>query len=418
MTTHFAAGPEPLPRRAIAVLASLCGSCLLVVALATPSPERPRAGWIERHLSADEQVRVRKLAEAIVARQGAIVDAPEELCRRIRRLSIREAAALGTMLLDGGHPDPAAWLSLPHNRETAALTRLQELQRRIGYGEAGITYLETAVRGPQRLRDMVGEELLTEVTGAALLAFYDGGIPAATDFSDEDVVTLTRLPGLEWIHADWSKLTDAGVVRLASLPRLTELRIAGADVGDRSLEVLGRQKTLRVLDVSGAKRVTDAGMAALAASRQLEVLNLSGTGITSRSLPTISRFRRLRELALSDTAVREGLWRLGVLKRLERLELGGLGSRDEPLTAADFEFLSKLRNLKSLSVADTWTRQLTVVELPNLVHLYLGSPMLRDLTLENLPQVQSLRVLPDPGAAEPFRLESLSIGRMASLLQV
>jgi|GEM_PF-2586176 len=417
MTTLSTASPEPLPRRAIAMLASLCAGCLLVVALATPSPDRPGPTWIERHLSADEQQRVQRLAEEIAAVQGPAGAAPEELRTRVRALSIREAAALGTLLLDGGHPDPAAWLMLAHERETEALDRLRELQNRLGYPEPDITYLETTVQGPQRLRIAVGEDVLTEVTGAALLAFYDGGIPAATDFGDEDVATLLHLPGLEWIHADWSKLTDAGVIRLASLPRLNDLRIGGADVGDASLDAVGRRKSLRVLDVSGAKRVTDAGVAALAGCRTLESLNLSQTGITSQSLPTVSSFRQLRELNLSNTGVREGLWRLGVLKRLERLELGGLGNRETPLTGDDFAFLRKLRNLQHLSLRGTWTRELEIVDFPDLEHLYLGSPILRSLTLEKLPQVQSLRVLPEPGA-EPFRLDTLTLRDMDSLVQV
>ncbi|MFG0334452.1 MAG: hypothetical protein ACF8TS_13895, partial [Maioricimonas sp. JB049] len=391
---------------------------LLFVSLRVPPPAGPDVTWIEENLSASEIENVRQIALQVASVEGGVTEAAPELRSRVRALSIREAAALGTVLLDGGYSDPAAWLKLAHERETEALSRLRELQKRLGYGEPGITYLETTARGPQRLQDEVGEELLTEVTGAALLAFYDGGIPAATDFGDEDVATLLNLPGLEWIHADWSQLTDTGVIRLASLPRLKDLRISNADVGDSALQAISHRKALRVLDVSDATRVTNAGVAALAGCRNLEVLNLNETGITSQCLPTISRFRQLRELVLSGTGVQSELWRLGVLKRLERLELGSLGSRDAPLTAADFEFLSKLRNLKILSVADTWTRKLKVVGLPDLVQLYLGSPMLRNLTLDNLPQVRSLRVLPDPGAPEPFRLKSLSIGRMDALVQV
>lgn len=59
-------------------------------------------------------------------------------------------------------------------------------------------------------------------------------------------------------------MTDACVAGLSGLKGLRRLTLAGANVGDDSVETLTRMQGLRALDVAGT-RITAAGVAALEA---------------------------------------------------------------------------------------------------------------------------------------------------------
>lgn len=369
--------------------------------------------WLRGHLTVAQARHVLDLASRIGKLPGGRKDATDALMAEVKALSIREAAGLGAILQQRGEVDPLPWLKFPHERERAAGDRLAEMMRRFGPEETGYPSLEKTVHGPPALRKLCGDEMLTEVTGVGIWSFYDGAIPAPTSFGDDDVEMILGLRGLEWFSAEWSELTDGGVARLAEMPRLLEIRIAGTKVTDKSLHALGRKPDLRAVDVSGSDRITDAGVAALADCRQLEVLILRETRVTSASLPTIARFSRLRELSLNATRVNAGLSQLGALKSLQRIELAALGTRQRPLPPRSLEFLSGLKSLKLVNVERTATEQIVLRDLPELTSLQLGHPLLRDLTLTGLPQVGTLQITANYGE-EPLLLERLELEGLES----
>lgn len=167
------------------------------------------------HLSAEEIRGVADLAPLTARGAKSPNEAAAALRADVRQLSIREAAALGLRLLDEHVRDPRPWLALPHAREREATANLKQLQQRLGYQESGFRYLETTVRGPQRLRKLCGDATLTEVINVGLWSFYDGGIPAPTSISDDDVDVLVGLPGLQWVRPPRNPLPTIRTKRIA-----------------------------------------------------------------------------------------------------------------------------------------------------------------------------------------------------------
>jgi Leucine-rich repeat (LRR) protein len=364
--------------------------------------------WIKQNLTANEAAQLEQLATEITSGPGEPAQASRALRDRVRALSIRQAAGLGTFLLGKDKHDPRPWLSLAQQREKQAIAQLIQVQRGVGLSEPGYEPIQKTVRGPVELREYCGDELLSEVTTVGFWNFYDGGIPAPSSFRDEDVEFVVALPGIEVVIAPWSELSDEGALRLASMPRLRELHISGAYVSDIVLEKLSENPRMRAIDVSQTECISDVGIGLLEKCPRLELLNLSETGITSVSLSTISRLRELQELWLSSTLIREDLGQLGRLKNLRILALNNLGSDDHPLRSEELEFLSGLKQLTSLSLAYTSVKRLVVRDLPNLLTLRLGHSRLSDLTLVKLPGVRELRILANYGA-DPLKLEHLSI---------
>ncbi len=372
--------------------------------------------WVRENLSKSEICEVEQLAKQIAGVNKLPTDAPAKLRDAVEDLSIREAAALGVTLLDQHQFDPRPWLALPHARELKAKARLQELQRRLGHKESGYRYIETAIRGPKRLRKLCGEETLTEIIGAGFWSFADD-IPISAEIEDDDVEIIVALPGLEWVTAYYTNLTDRGVLRLAALPRLRELRIPGADIGNISLTEIGKHHDLRVLDVSHANRVDDAGIAALRNCKSVNFLNLHSTSVTSKCLPVIAGMVHLKMLSLSETRIRDGLSQLRVLNALRELRLSNLANSESPLPARELEFISSLKELQILKLKNTATRRLALINLPNLRFLSLGHATLKDLSLIDLPEIKTLRLGTDFGkpALEFASLQICDLGELRSL---
>lgn len=373
--------------------------------------------WIRENLSAAEIEQVRDLADRIDAAAALPENAPADLCAAVRRLSIREAAGLGTLLLDEYNVDPAPWVALPYAREKGAEDRLLPLVRHSGAGYAGPP-IERTVRGPSRLRRHCGEAMLTEVTGVGFWEFYEEGVDAPTSFGDPHVDILLALPGLEWIRASRSKLTDEGGARLATLSRLRIVRFAETAVGDRTLRGLGRNPALREIDVAQARHITDDGVKALENIRGLEKLDLSGTAVTSDSLETIAGFSALRELSLDHTRVHENISKLGRLQHLRRLVLDGLGTTDAPIPSEELAFLSSLKDVESLSLKGTAVKRLAVNDLPRLSDLDLGDDVLTDLALTDLPKLRELAVMPPGNERSSLQLEQLTVRGLPSVVRI
>ncbi|HIN94913.1 MAG TPA: hypothetical protein EYN03_04635 [Planctomycetes bacterium] len=391
----------------LAVLLASAASCRETKPLPAEKSAKPKS-WLDQYLSADEAATLKQLAAEIAQGPNEPAKAQEALRDKVRTLSIRQAAGLGTLLLDKYKRDPRPWLKLAQHREVQGIEQLIQVQRRVGLSESGYEPIQKTVRGPGRLREYCGDDLLSEVTTVGFWNFYDGGIPAPSSFCDDDVKFVVALPGVEVVIAPWSKLSNKGALQLASLPRLRELHVSGASVSDILLKQLAENPALLAIDVSQVKSISDIGVRALKDCPRLELLNLSETGVTSASLSTISQLGELRELSLSSTRLREDLGQLGQLTKLRHLALANLGSHDDPLRSEDLLFLSELKQLTYLSVIYTSVERLVIEDLPKLLTLRLGHSRLSDLTLVDLPGVRELQVTANYGT-DPLRLEQLSI---------
>lgn len=98
-----------------------------------------------------------------------------------------------------------------------------------------------------------------------------------TRVDDEDLRALDGLEEkLRRINLSHSEITDAGLARIARLPKLIQLRLASDKITDAGLAVLADLKELRHLHLIDAP-ITDAGLAQLQALKDLESLYLDGT---------------------------------------------------------------------------------------------------------------------------------------------
>ncbi len=165
-----------------------------------------------------------------------------------------------------------------------------------------------------------------------------------------------------------TQLTDAGLARVAGLPGLSRLILAGTPV-------------------------TGAGLRALQPVSALRVLDLSGTAITDRASDHLSRLSGLVELSLADTGLTDhGLARLVGLKRLETLDLAGLPVTATGLTAA----LSGIRSLRHLNLSETLVRSADLrilARLPKLESLSIRDTLISDRGIAAIGKLKSLKRL-------------------------
>ena len=120
--------------------------------------------------------------------------------------------------------------------------------------------------------------------------------------TDAGLVHLANLTKLTSINLDSTQVTDAGLVHLANLTKLTDIHLDDTQVTDAGLVHLAGLKELCTLALSRTK-VTDTGLARLAGLTKLEVLELDNTKVTDAGLAHLSEAKQLNRLYLRDTHV-------------------------------------------------------------------------------------------------------------------
>jgi serine/threonine protein kinase/Leucine-rich repeat (LRR) protein len=130
--------------------------------------------------------------------------------------------------------------------------------------------------------------------------------------SDDSLKKLATATDVNELKLDSTRITDAGLVHLRKLDRLTRLDLSQTSVKGPGLDQL-----------QGAS--------------ELSHLNLAGTPLTDQAIGRLLRFERLRILDLSNTATTDvGLANLQDLTTLETLDLRGTG-----ISAETFENLRR-----------------------------------------------------------------------------
>jgi hypothetical protein len=90
------------------------------------------------------------------------------------------------------------------------------------------------------------------------------------------------------------------LIHVASLPRLTLLRLGFAAIDDAGMEYLQRLDRLQVLDLEET-RITDSGLKHLRRLRQLQELQIDGTLVTDAGLKNLEGLKKLRNLFLDNS---------------------------------------------------------------------------------------------------------------------
>lgn len=129
-------------------------------------------------------------------------------------------------------------------------------------------------------------------------------------FTDEEFALFAKFPELAALtlwhngsnHGD-PAFTGAGLARVAHLPKLTRVTLAGGGLADPGMVELAKLKTLRELRVWHAP-FTDAGVAALRGHPSLEAIKFGPSWaqtITDKSLESLSECPKLKTLGVAET---------------------------------------------------------------------------------------------------------------------
>ena len=193
-----------------------------------------------------------------------------------------------------------------------------------------------------------------------------------TPFGDSDLARVARLPMLENLILDKTRVTDGGLGHLAGLTRLEELDLGDTRIDGSGLAHLKGLKNLLALDLRrtpldgenlvhlrplAALRhlylqetpVADAGLVHLAALSGLTELSLHHTRVTDAGLASLKALVNLRQLDLDGTNITDaGLIHLTGLKTLEVLDLRGT-----LVTADGIARLGALGSLRHVYLFDT-----------------------------------------------------------------
>ncbi|HWA99287.1 MAG TPA: hypothetical protein VG713_12375 [Pirellulales bacterium] len=152
---------------------------------------------------------------------------------------------------------------------------------------------------------------------------------------DADLDRLAGLDNLRVVLLDnaANSLSDAGLEKLARLPKLQHLRVRGGDFGDRGLAALAGCRELQILNLP-VTHATDAGLAQLSRLPKLVQLRIGSPTITTAGLQSLEQFPELRRLHLIDVPVSDaGLAVLQQLPQLESLYLDGARASDSAYAA-------------------------------------------------------------------------------------
>ncbi|KAG2764426.1 hypothetical protein PC129_g12058 [Phytophthora cactorum] len=191
--------------------------------------------------------------------------------------------------------------------------------------------------------------------------------------TDKGVKRLFKLRELEKLRLGrCRKLTDEAFDGFAvSFPKLRELDVANCRLSERAMQEIGHIKSLEVLVIRGCQDTSDDGMTSLAELTnlkyfdarhcskihsiptewtQLEVLLLGYTAFAESDTAVLQYLTMLQELELRKCRImKRGFQFISRLKHLERLEVAETALSDSGL----LEICNGARNLKALNISNT-----------------------------------------------------------------
>ena len=171
------------------------------------------------------------------------------------------------------------------------------------------------------------------------------------------VVHLAEMDSVRKLNV-WSKhLTDKDIAQLATMKSLEDLDLSCANITDAGLAELCRGTSLKSLTI-GRCKVTDAGLANVANLKSLEYLSLAHVPISGDGLAALKQCPSLREICLRFVDLQSNpIPHIVAIPSLEELRLYHIGA---PITDESLNQLSRLTNLKMLSIVTEKTSQMTI----------------------------------------------------------
>ncbi|MBI3864085.1 MAG: hypothetical protein HY290_19555 [Planctomycetia bacterium] len=150
-----------------------------------------------------------------------------------------------------------------------------------------------------------GSTWLRSIIGNDLMWYFDDVVQVRLQGSrttDATLVHLKGLPRLTEVSLSKSTITGDGLVHLKNANRLVTLTLAGTQVGDDGMAHLSGLKSLKSLTLDDTA-ITDAGLSHVSELVNLDSLSLAGTAVTDAGLAQLKRLVGLRALVLNGTQV-------------------------------------------------------------------------------------------------------------------
>lgn len=221
-----------------------------------------------------------------------------------------------------------------------------------------------------------GLEVIQSLPRLRQLTLQDAAI------TDSGLKHLSGLKNLTHLNISRTGVTGPGLKELAALGNLESLRLSYLPSNDTDLSFLPQLTNLQELDLQDT-RITDAGLKTITRCQQLRWLNLSsGVDIESRGGQPSSLRRRSQ---LTDA----GLPNLMKLPKLEFLILDGAGITDMGLAALGGCRSLKQLSLRNVDVSDTGLHSLNGLD--QLQSLVLSNTKITDAGIEQLLALKNLR---------------------------
>ena len=172
---------------------------------------------------------------------------------------------------------------------------------------------------------------------------------APYDITDADLTQLCVTPeagqSIQKIDLTGNRhISNAGLAQLAALKNLTSLTLTSTDFTPENLSTISTIQSLNELLLSSTK-TDDAGVAKLTAIPHLKTLDLSGTLITQAAGTSLSQMPELSILKLSSTAANDTL-----VMMLHNLPLQELRLEKTQITGNSIPEILKIKSLEHLSV--------------------------------------------------------------------
>jgi hypothetical protein len=160
---------------------------------------------------------------------------------------------------------------------------------------------------------------------------------------------LTELGRFRRLDFSYSRLADADLSFLASLPPIRDLDVSDTNISPGALKEVARCPSIEAVCASRT-RVDDSAIAAIAGLPKLRHLFLDGTPISDSGLMSLRRARGLETLSIADTHVTDS----GVASLLVCLpQLEGLVLRNCPVGPKTMREVGRLMGLISLNLEGT-----------------------------------------------------------------
>jgi hypothetical protein len=252
---------------------------------------------------------------------------------------------------------------------------------------------ESSISPRRQLADAGWDALISAMREHHITALDAGGL-----MTDAALVRLAALPHVTSLSLAGSRqLTDEGLRHLAAMPQLQHLNLSGAKISDRGLAVLAQLPNLRTFEMNWQRGISDRGVTHLAACEQLERVDLMGSPVGDDAIAALRGKPALREFKSGRLVTDRGI---RMLQDFPAFRAGDAGTLllDGPFTNEGLATLTRLTGLTELDLfwhatsitSDGLTH---LASLPNLRALGADGALSDDRAMQHYAAMPALRKL-------------------------